>query len=85
MSIYSCVRPKFIKSMHLWMPSSPLHIALCQLSALGFPCFFTAHYNIGFVLENVFHDGNGKIPCIELRVTVISLRGGCRTLPTYKM
>ena len=31
------------KSMHptnLCTPFSPLHIALCQLSVLGFPCFF---------------------------------------------
>ena len=38
--IYSCVRQKIQKPKHLCMPFSLLHIALSQLSVLGFACFF---------------------------------------------
>ena len=63
-------------------------VFLCQPSALGFPFFFffTTHHTIFFVSGNVFHDRDKKsftLPWIRLRVTVISFRGGYRTLPTY--
>ena len=57
------------KSMHptnLCTPFSPLHIALCQLSVLGFPCFFTTHHKNCFALWNVFHVRDRKIPYTNL-------------------
>ena len=57
------------KSMHptnLCTPFSPLHIALCQLSVLGFPCFFTTHHKNCFALWNAFHVRDRKIPCTNL-------------------
>ena len=62
MSIYSCVCQKIQKPKHLCMPFSPLHIALSQLSVLGFACFFfTTNPNNCFVLWSVFHDRDRKI------------------------
>ena len=85
MPIYSCVCQKILKPTHLCMLFSPLHIALSLLSVLGFACFFTTHYNNCFVLWNVFHNRDRKIPylpCIKLRMKGISLRAQCRTLRT---
>ena len=68
------VRQKFLKPTHLCTPFSLLHIALCQLSALG--------------LGNIFHNTDRKIhygALLQITCDSISLRGGCRTLPTYKM
>ena len=62
-------------------------VFLCQLSALGFPCFFTTHHNIFFLFWGMFFtieiEESLTLPWIRLRMTVISFRGGCRTLPTY--
>ena len=70
---------KFLKPKHSCMPFSPLHIALCQLIAHGFPCFFynTPQYLI--FLGNLFTIEIEKSPMllyIRLCVTVISLKGG---------
>ena len=43
-----------------------LNIAFCQLSVLGFPRFFTTHRNSCFVLSNVFHIRDKKIPYATL-------------------
>ena len=44
--------------MNLCSSFYPLHIALCQLSTLGFPCFFKA--------QNVFHHRERKIPYVTM-------------------
>ena len=84
---YSCVCQKFLKPTHLCTLFSPVLITLSQLSALDFPCFFTTHHNILF--SGMFFtketENSLQLPCIRLSVTVILLRGGCRTLPECKM
>ena len=77
------------KSMHptnLCTPFSPLHIALCQLSVLGFPCFFTTHHKNCFALFFTLEiEKSLTLTCIRLCVTGISVRDGCRTLWILKM
>ena len=83
----SHVHQKFLKGTHLCTLFSPVLITLSQLSALDFPCFFTTHHNILF--SGMFFtketENSLQLPCIRLSVTVILLRGGCRTLPECKM
>ena len=71
MQIYFCVGQKILKPpINLCRPFSPLHIAFCQLSVLGFHCFFTTHHNNCFVLWNVFHIRDEKIPYATLHQTM---------------
>ena len=71
MQIYFCVGQKILKPpIHLCQPFSPLHIAFCQLSVLGFHCFFTTHHNNCFVSWNVFHIRDEKIPYATLHQTM---------------
>ena len=54
------------KPKHLCMPFSPLHIALSQLSVLGFAWGFFHNKILIIVLWSVFHDRDRKIPYATL-------------------
>ena len=87
-NLFVSLHQKFLKPTHICILFSPLHIALCQLSALGFPCiFFRKHHNI--LLYGMFFmieiEKSLMLLCIRLGMTVIPLRGGFRILPTYKI
>ena len=61
-NLFLCM-PKITKAYaFMYIYVSPLHLTPCQLSVLGFPCFFTTHCNICFILGNVFHARDRKIP-----------------------
>ena len=51
-NLFLCCQ-KILKPTHLCMPFSPLHITLCQLSVLGFPCFLRNVLNLE--TENPLH------------------------------
>ena len=63
----------FMHPMHLCTSFSPLHIAFCQLSVHGFSCFFTAHHKNCFVLWNIFHIKDRKIPYTTLHQIVLQV------------
>ena len=65
-NLFLCTPKKSMHPTNLCTPFSPLHIALCQLSVLGFPCFFTTHHKNCFALGNVFHVRDRKIPYTNL-------------------